>query len=72
MTYDIEVIEIGFPQSLIQRPYSPTSELIDTVKLFETILLSSVVYVTNDNGDKRPAGYVRAPKFGVKHKINLI
>ena len=71
MTYDIEVVEMGFPQSLIQRPSSPTSELIDTVKLFEIMISSSVVCITNDNEDKRPSGYVRAPKFGVKHKINL-
>ena len=69
MTYDIEVVEMGFPQSLIQRPSSPTSELIDTVKLFEIMISSSVVCITNKN--KRPSGYVRAPKFGVKHKINL-
>lgn len=67
MTYDIEVIEIGFPQSLIQKPNSPTSELIDTVKLFEIMVSSSIIYVTNDKGDDRPSGYVRAPKFGVKH-----
>lgn len=68
MTYDIEVIEIGFPQSLIQKPNSPTSELIDTVKLFEIMISSSIVCVTNDKEDNgRPSGYVRAPKFGVKH-----
>ncbi len=68
MTYDIEVIEIGYPQSLIQKPNSPTSELIDTSKLFEMMMSSSIVYVTNDKEDNdRPAGYVRAPKFGVKH-----